>query len=137
MHLLVPAILLGMTWRYELHSDAQRRPPSTQPRKPGWAGGSKRTAVVHSDDRWIAVLSEQSQKDPLHGLPSLIGQYSNAQHIATEQIPHRQWFYPTTILSTKPAFEIHGPDMIAASSYSQGSQSFLWAQSSTSADAPA
>ena len=58
MHLLVPAILLGMTWRNELHSDAQRCPPSTQPRKPGRPGGSKRTAVVHSDDRGVAVLSE-------------------------------------------------------------------------------
>jgi hypothetical protein len=131
MHLLVPAVLLGMPWSDEFHRDSQRRPPSAQARKARWACRSKRTAVVHTNDPRIAVASEQPKKDAPHRLPPLIGQQPDTQQISTVQIPHGQRIYSTPVLRSKPSLEIDRPYLVAPSSCRQLSKALLRSTAST------
>src|SRR6266850_8212740 len=114
VHLFVPTILLRMTRLDELHSNPQRRPPRAQPRQSGRPGGTKRAAVVHSDRCRIPTLAKHSQKLPPNGLPALIWEQANAQQITAEQIPDRQGFCPSTVLSSEPALEIDRPYLVAS-----------------------
>jgi hypothetical protein len=134
MHLLVPAILLGMAWSDELHGDSQRGPPSAQARKPRRASRSERSAVVHADDPWITVPSEQPQKDAPHRLPPLIRQQPNTQQVSTVQIPHRQRIYSMPVLRSKPSFEIHRPYLVASTCHRQLSKAHLGTSARTSTD---
>src|SRR6266851_3492851 len=119
MHLLVRSILPRVPRLYEFDSNPQRRPPSTQSRKPSWTSRSKGRTIVHAHDLRISLLPKQTQKDPPHWLPALISQQADAQQISTEQIPHCQWFHSLPVLSPKPTFEVHRPDLVAPSRHGQ------------------
>src|SRR5262245_4214019 len=131
MHLLVPTILFGMAWSDEFHPNSQGDPPGAQARKPRRPAGCKRTAVVGPNDQRVAIFSEQPQKNPPHRFPALIRQQPDGQDIAAQQISHRQRLDPTTILSAKPSFEIHRPDVVASTSLGQGSNTHQRSSAST------
>src|SRR5579859_888760 len=121
VHLLVRPVLFGMSRRDEFDSNAQGGPPGAQPRQTPGTSGPKRPAVVRANHGWIAVLPEQPQKDPARWHPTLILEQPDRQQIPTERIPDRQGLHPLAVASSKPAFEIHRPHLIAAPRHGQPS----------------
>ena len=92
----------------------QSGPPGTQTRKPERSGRSKGLTVVHSDNIRVTLLPKQPNKNPSYRPPTLIPQQANSQQVTAERISHCQWLDPLTIPRSKPAFEIHRPDLIAS-----------------------
>src|SRR6266446_5497159 len=119
MHLFVRAILLRMARRCEFAPYSQSRPPGTQARKPRWAARSEWSPIVHANNFGIPIPREESHKNPANGPPTLIGQQTDSQQITTEQIAHRQRLHSATVLSSKPAFEIERPNLIALFGHGQ------------------
>src|SRR5262249_16677499 len=82
-------------------------------------GGSKGLAVVDSDDLRVTILLKQSNKNSSYRPPCLVLQHSNSQQVTTKQIPNRQRLYSPAVLSPKPTFEVHRPDLVASPSHRQ------------------
>ena len=121
VHLFVTCILLRMARRDEFHPNPQRCPPGAELGQPGRPGGAEGTAVVHSDNRGVSVLVEQSQEDPADPFPTLVSEYSDSQQIATEQVPNRQRLRPFSISSPEPTLEVHRPNLVASPGQAQNS----------------
>lgn len=131
VHLFVSPILFGVPRSNEFDPDSQSRPPRAQSRKTGRPTRCERPAIVDSDHSRVSILRKQPPKDSARWSPTLIGQQTNGQHVAAEQIPHRQGFDSLAISSPKPALEIDGPDLIAPVSDRQGRALQLGAARST------
>ena len=133
VHLFVCPILFGMPRSNELDANSQSGPPSAQTRKPKRPGRSKGLAVVYSNNLRVAMLPKQPDKNPSYRLPTLVAQQPNSQQVTAEQIPHCQRLDPPAIHSSKPAFEIHRPDVIASGGWCQTIAPQLWTTPRTSA----
>jgi len=113
VHLFVSPVLFRVPRGYEFDLNPQRCPPGAQTRKPCWTIGTKGPAIVAADHRRVTVLPKQTQKNPAHGLPTLVSEQTNPQEITTERISHGQRFHTLAVARTEPPLEIHGPDLIA------------------------
>ena len=110
-------VLFRMPRRNELHLDSQSCPPGTQTRKTRWPFRTK--TIVHTDNSRNSITAQNLHKHSAYAPPLLVGQQSDRQNVTAKQIPDRQRFDPSPISRSKPAFEIHGPNMIAASGFGQ------------------
>jgi hypothetical protein len=117
--LFVGSVVLRMRWPRELHSYAQSRPPNAQSRKPRWTLRCEGSAIVHANDLRPSIRLKKPCKHSLNRPPMLGRKQPHYQPVTAEQIPHGQRFAPFSVSGAEPAFEIHRPNLIGASSHCQ------------------
>jgi hypothetical protein len=137
MHLLVSAVLFWMPWSDKFHADSQRRPPRAQARKPKRPGRSEGRTIVHPDDFGVTIVSKQSKKNAFDHHPMRMLEQANGQQVTTEKIPHGQRIHWLPIAGSKPAFEIHSPNLVASASHRQRTWLELRTPPATSVPTPA
>src|SRR5262245_14629796 len=111
MHLFMSRVILRLAWTSELDPDFQCQKPCRQSGQIQRSIASEGAAVVHANDFGLAVAYKKSLKIAPYRL-MFVGQQTNTQHEATEQIAHGQWIHALSIASAKPTLEIDGPNVV-------------------------
>jgi hypothetical protein len=119
MKLFVRGIVAWARPASKLDPNAQPQPPDRQTREPQRSFAAKGGAVVHTNGLGHSPCLKQACHSAPYGLIVLVGQQLQAQAVTAEQVAHSQWLLAHAIVRTKPAFEIHRPDLVGATGYRQ------------------